>query len=69
MHVIIAQEELKTEKNGDWGPPSKMCSYSSVAVVPSTSAIIPKANINIVIVIPNINILGGDEVKPGLLQV
>jgi hypothetical protein len=36
-----------------------------VVVVPSTSAIIAKANINVVI--PNMKILGGDEVKPGLL--
>jgi hypothetical protein len=36
-----------------------------VTIVPSTSAIIPKENMNVVI--PNMNILGEDEVKPGLL--
>jgi hypothetical protein len=42
-----------------------ICVILNSRVVTSTSATIPKANMKVVI--PNMNILGGDEVKPGLL--
>ena len=65
-HVIIAHARWQFTIEGDRPPPKKIvCIIRNPTVVTNTSAIIPNANVNVVI--PNMNILGGDEVKAGLL--
>jgi hypothetical protein len=42
-----------------------ICVILNSRVITSTSATIPRANMKVVM--PNMNILGGEEVKPGFL--